>query len=758
MALVGHGGGAPVDWGVALVAEMRFCFQAALVGETLLVALALLASAVSASAAPVTDGHLIHDAGQLRNFEVATDELELGRGRGVQRMAPFRDPAAIQDHAESLRRSGQECRLVLYEQGLPRNEHTRRILTREVVINCPTAEDVSEAVRAAGGRLLRQVPGLPGWFGCEASTVTGALDLARAVRGQPRVRYAEPLLARQKQLKLVPNDPLFPNQWHLLNTGQHFGLPGLDINVTNVWDAWRGRGIVIGVVDTGLETSHPDLATSINHELGWDFIANDPDPSPAPTGSREDAHGSAVAGIAAARGGNNLGVTGVAFEATLAGLRLLGGYTTDSTDAAAILHSNALIHVKNNSWGANDGSGALEGPGPLMAAAFAEGVASGRGGRGTIYVFAGGNGRAYGENVNYDGYANSIHVFAVGAVNDYGAQSTYSEPGACLVVCAPSSDNGSVNCQGRDIATTDLTGDHGYNWSGAYCDLADQVDYTQNFTGTSAAAPIVSGVIALVLQANPALSYRDVKEIVMRSAARVSPTDLDWRTNSAGLVHNHKFGAGLVNAGAAVRLATNWATFGPLDRLSLVQTNLSILVPDNNPAGITNSFGVTNAGFRVEHVALAVTLPHERHGDLAMTLISPAGTESRLAERHTSSGPGYQTWTFSSVRHWGEQAAGVWRVKIADLNPNYVGTLSALHLQLYGTEPRASLTLTNSSQPVRVTLRVPAPGWEYSLETSPNLGTWTNLTTLVVGTDGQANFIDTNAAVADRFYRARLLP
>lgn len=703
---------------------------------------------------------LIHDAGQPRQFDLAYDELHV-----VARSAPplVRFPAvgsraALLRHAEAWSLlAGAPTHLVLYERDLPRTDATRRVLTRRVAVKLAETTLAARLAADTGAVDVQPVPGLPGWFCFEAAALDGAPALADRLRVQPSVRFAEPLLARTKRLKHLPNDAYFPEQWHLRNTGQNGGTPGIDINVTNVWNLWTGAGITVATVDDGLQTDHPDLAPNVNTAMDWDFNGNDGHPYPD---LLYDQHGTPVAGIVAARGQNFLGGAGVAFDATLVGLRLLGqgNPTTDEQDAACMLHSNALIQVKNNSWGADDGRGALEGPSPLLAEAIVEGTVSGRGGKGTIYTFAGGNGRAYGEDVNYDGYANAIHVFAVGAVNDRGQQASFSEPGACLVVCAPSG-NGSYLCSGgpQNITTTDLTGTSGRNAGGSYCDYSDG-NYTRNFSGTSASTPIVSGVIALLLQANPALGWRDVKEILLRSATRLSPADPDWHTNTAGLAHNHKLGAGLVNAGAALALATNWTPLGPLTHLSLLRTNLGLAVPDNAPGGITNTLTVTNVGFRVEHAALTVTLPHTRHGQLAITLTSPAGTPSRLAEFHSSTGPGYHTWTFTSVRHWGEHAAGTWTVKIADLAPGETGTLQALDLRLYGSVPRAELTLTRINGHALVTLRVPAPGWSYALETSTNLTHWADRGTLRVSTAGEATLLDTNALVNARFYRARLLP
>ncbi|MFM9159887.1 MAG: S8 family serine peptidase, partial [Dolichospermum sp.] len=130
---------------------------------------------------------------------------------------------------------------------------------------------------------------------------------------------------------------------------------------------------------------------------------------------------------------------------------------------------------------------------------------------------AGGNGRGSLDNSNYDGYANSRYVIAVAAHrnNSNGVFSGYSEPGANLLVTAPS--NGGT----LGVVTTDLMGADGYNG------LTDQ-NYTNAFGGTSSATPLVSGVIALMLQANPNLTWRDVQHILVRSAEKNDPTNTDW--------------------------------------------------------------------------------------------------------------------------------------------------------------------------------------------------------------------------------------
>lgn len=637
---------------------------------------------------------------------------------------------------------------MLYERGVPRSESSRRLLTRTVLVQTGADFDPTPLEQQRGVHRSRPAHGLPQGFLLDVVQPSDVLRVAADLRKLPGVISADPLLARHHSVKRIPNDPLFAQQWYLLNAGQWGGLPGLDLHVTPVWDTWRGAGMVIGIVDEGVQSTHPDLAPNFTPELSTNLNA-------IPFNPAVDTHGTPVAGLAAAAGNNGLGVAGVAYEARWADLRLLGDYDTDEQDQAAVLHGQDLIQVKNNSWGASDGYGSLEGPGPLMSAALAASTANGRQGLGTIHVFSAGNGRTYGEDANYDGFANSVYVLAVGAVNDLGQPTSYSEPGACLAVVAPS--RGSTACSGRPgLTSTDLVGSQGRN-PGASCDLADR-DYTQVFGGTSGAAPLVSGVVALLLQANPHLGWRDVKEIILRSSTPLAPDDQDWQTNRAGIMHHHQYGAGLANAAAAVSLAANWRNLQPMAQISLGLTNQAILIPDNTSNGWTCTFTVTNLGFRVEHAALILTLPHQRHGDLAIQLISPWGTISRLAGRHNSFESGYADWTLTSVRHWGEPAAGDWTVQISDLLPMNTGTLKDLRLVLYGSYPATTLAAQISGQQVWLTMTSSAPGWSFALESSATGQSWTPVALLRPGFNGQASYSTPLTSDASRFFRTRHLP
>ncbi|HEY3789663.1 MAG TPA: S8 family serine peptidase, partial [Urbifossiella sp.] len=432
------------------------------------------------------------------------------------------------------RRAGGD--LVLFEKGKPRSESTRRLLTRRIAVQLAAGQDATAIARAVGAESANPAPFAPNWYIFQSAAEPGsALEVTQKLKRQAGVVSVEPMLARQQTKRLIPSDPFFGNQWHLLNAGQVGGPSGIDINVTSVWNTYRGDGMNIGIVDDGLEHTHPDLAPNYQASLSYDFNYDSPDPQPAAFDG--DDHGTACAGLAAAAGNNGIGVTGVAFNAGLAGIRLIALPDTDEQEAEAFALHDDIIAVKSNSWGPADDGKTLAGPGPLAIAGFENAVQTGRNGRGTIFTWAGGNGALNGDASTFDGYASSREVIAVGAITNSGVNSPYSEPGTNLICVAPSSGGR------KDLAitTVDRAGEDGYNFDG-FADLSDP-DYTDTFGGTSAASPQAAGVIALMLQANPNLGWRDVQEILLRSARQIdlgndNGVSEGWITNSAGFHFN----------------------------------------------------------------------------------------------------------------------------------------------------------------------------------------------------------------------------
>ena len=699
----------------------------------------------------------IRDGGFRRDFELAADELYFPAEDRLIAVSSPANAALTLTPAETLRPGAAPPQRVLYEIGRERSAATRRILTQKVVAQLRPAADPGLVAAAVGSLAPKAQSYAPGYFIFESSEPLGAIAMAEALHRRPDVVEAEPMLGRQVAKKAFVNDPYAFIQWHLRNTGQSGGTPGVDLNLTNVWENYRGSGVVIAIVDDGVQATHPDLSPNVpTPQYGYDYRDGDSDPRP---GGNDDSHGTPVAGVAAARGNNSIGVAGVAFEASLVAVRLIGGIDqTEEQDAAAMLHSNQIVHVSNNSWGAIDDGLTVDGPGVLMEQALVTATRDGRGGRGTVFLFAAGNGGTLAsenrlpDNANYDGYANSIYVICVGAVDDRGNHPAYSESGSCLLICGLS-DNYDV---GRPmITTTDLTGAQGFNrGSGSL-----PADYTDSFDGTSAATPTVAGVAALMLQANPALGWRDVQEILLRSATKVQPTDSDWITNSAGLRFNHKFGAGLANAGAAVQLARSWTDLAAHSHLVLESTNLNQSIPDNNTNGITRNFDFRLlTPMRVEHVTVTLSASHPQRGELVMRLVSPSGTVSRLAERRSDSNANYDAWKFMSVFNWGELSSGTWQIQISDRlgsTSGVGGVLRSLRIDLYGTEVRPNLVVQGfSAGQFRLRLNG-TPNQTYDLQASSNLLNWLTILRTNLASGNSVQLFDNPAGAQPlRFYRA----
>ena len=472
-------------------------------------------------------------------------------------------------------------------------------------------------------------------------------------------------------------DPLYVDQWHLKNTGQMGGRAGEDINVETVSLTRKGSNIRIAVVDDGMDVAHEDLSANVvagSHN----YLTNGTDP----TGGE---HGTNVAGIIAARD-NTVGVLGVAPRASLVAYNLLQA-SGASNDADAMTRGSPNIHISNNSWGPPDSNGTLDAPVNSWYTAINTGLSSGRGGRGTIYTWAAGNGAPV-DNSNYDGMANYRGVIAVAAVNDQGEKTSYSEEGANLLISAPG--GGSCNTNTHAITTTDGTGNTGYNLtSTGAADYANR-NYTRCMNGTSAATPMVAGVVALMLEANPTLGWRDVRLILAESARKNHPTDVGWSLSSSTspFSFNHKYGFGVVNAVAAVERSSTWTNVGAELNQTTALASPAITIPDNNTTGVSNQITVTGSVIsKIEFIQITFTATHVFPGELEITLTSPAGKISQLSAKRTCASnacTAYTGWVFSSARHLGESANGTWTLIVKDLAAGDIGTFQSWQLNFFG--------------------------------------------------------------------------
>ncbi len=461
----------------------------------------------------------------------------------------------------------------------------------------------------------------------------------------------------------LPSDTLLGNQWYT-------GTGANSINVRGVWEDYTGAGVLVGVIDDGFDYTHSDLAPNYRLDLDQDFSDGDFDARDTLVGDR---HGTAVMGLIGADD-NGTGTVGVAHDADLVGYRVGFGSSPISVFTNALNQAAATVDVVNNSWSfSNSFSDNFSQPGwGAYEASLQNLVQTGRGGLGTITVFSAGNDRGSGHDANYHNTQNSPYTITVGAMDSDGTFSSFSNPGANLLVTAP----------GTSLQTTDKTGAGGYSAN----------EFTM-FSGTSGSAPIVSGVVALILEANPDLGYRDVQEILAYSSAQNDPGSAGWQDNGAGnwngggLHFSHDYGFGNVDTLAAVRLAETWTpqqTFATMQSVTASAVP-SIAIPDGAGSIQTDINVVTDID--IEHVLITVDIAHAKAGDLVITLVSPDGTESTLANQANNGtlAGGIDNFTFSSVAHWGEGSAGTWTLRVEDTTGGNVGTLNSWGLEFLGS-------------------------------------------------------------------------
>jgi subtilisin-like proprotein convertase family protein len=565
------------------------------------------------------------------------------------------------------------------------------VYTDQWAVQVAPGTDLNALSRSIGMENLGQIGHLEDSYLLRATGTTGrSTNLTARLRAIPGVIWAEQQVLRQHYPR-VPSDPLVGNQWHLNNTGQS-GTAGSDANVFAAWDAgFTGTGVQIAIVDDGLQIAHPDIAPNYFAAGSYDFNSNEADP----TGASYDAHGTSAGGVAAAADdGTECGV-GAAYNAQLAGIRLIAGGVTDATEATALSYAYQQNDVYNNSWGPYDDGSVLEGPGTALQAAFADAVTNGRGGLGSIYVWAGGNGHDAGDHANADGYANSRFVIAVAASTNQGVQSYYSEVGANIMVNAPSSGTGG-------ITTTDLTGGNGY--SGTNC--------TSSFGGTSSASPLVAGVVGLMLEANPTLTWRDVMHVLINSAEKNDPSGTyirTWETNGAGHDINYAYGFGRVDAGAAVAMANTWTNV-PANVTPFTSGVITVNqpIPDGTSEVVISTVNVPD-NFVVEHVEVVLNISHTSRGQVVAAVQSPDGTSSTLLFPRPDSGDNYNNWKTSSLRHWGEESSGTWTLSVADMSAGTTGTLNSWQLILHGYSEEVETPTPETPTPETPTPETPTP-------------------------------------------------
>ncbi|KAJ5086763.1 hypothetical protein NUU61_008070 [Penicillium alfredii] len=487
--------------------------------------------------------------------------------------------------------------------------------------------------------------------------------VAAVARSNPRNDKAAEQARAHVMKTLGISDPIFEEQWHLHNVER----PEHDLNVTGIWlEGVTGKGIITAVIDDGLDMDSKDLKSNYFAEGSYDF--NDDDPEPRPELS-DDRHGTRCAGeIAAAK--NNVCGVGVAFDSKVAGIRILSKAIDDVHEAEAINFGYQKNDIYSCSWGPPDDGATMDAPGVLIKRAMVNGVQKGRGGKGSIFVFAAGNGAMSGDNCNFDGYTNSIYSITVGAIDREGNHPSYSESCSAQLVVAYSSGSGDA------IHTTDVGSDKCYSMHG----------------GTSAAGPLAAGAVALALSVRPELTWRDLQYLMVETAVPVNEDDGSWQVTSSGRKFSHDWGFGKVDTYSLVARARSWEFVKPQAWYDSPWLRVHREIPQGDK-GLLSRINVTaeqikKANFaRLEHVTVTMNVNHTRRGDLSVEMRSPGGTTSHLSvtRDEDNANAGYVDWTFMSVAHWGETPVGEWTVIVKDTEVNNdQGTFIDWRINLWG--------------------------------------------------------------------------
>jgi subtilisin family serine protease len=506
----------------------------------------------------------------------------------------------------------------------------------------------------------------------------------------------------KKPASIKEDDPLSIFQWHLNSTQEAITtyaqtiisssqtistLATPNIDIKNNQTSYQGAGIKIGIIDTGIESTHPDLADNLDTTLSIRYSDNSNDPSPTagqlsstPTIS---AHGTCCAGIAAAVSDNGIGVKGVASKATLVGINAFSSPTAVNF-VKAIQHNNNTIDIYSNSWGDTPG-GITDGE----VEAIKTSAINGRGGKGSIFVFAAGNEHTDGANANYFAELNSKYVLTMGALTATGHVATYSNHGANVIA---SSFGGGTDSNDFTIVTTDLTGDtYGYDKANDHFESSDNSnsDYTYAMNGTSAACPMTAGIIALMLEANPTLTLRDIRYIFAHTATQYNLGSIDSEAikNGAGLLYSHKSGFGGIDSDTAVAMAKS---FTPLSSEivepylpSQAQETITIDAGEQKTSTISIPYNM-----KIEFVDIYLKLFHTSPGELEITLTSPSGMHSILSPKNSlltfSKRSIFENFRFGSVAHFDEESQGEWILSIKNHSSSRDAILTKFQIQING--------------------------------------------------------------------------
>lgn len=513
-------------------------------------------------------------------------------------------------------------------------------------------------------------------------------------------------------------------QWHLNDLGSnlssdgndyynragHTTIGGNDMGLNTIWTDSKysylgynaGNPIIVQVVDDGVDSNHEDLKDNMHLSSSYNDYTNSYG-NPTPNDIKDADHGTQVAGLISAVGYNNIGVKGVAPSSNLSAYAFKssgGSFTTSSSSLQRAWYTGANannIAISNNSWGSCVNWDVLSNNENFLK----QGAEILRNKKGRIYLFASGNGRtgekscpntSAMESANTNYFQNSQYAISVAGVANNNQVTSYSTPGSNVLVSGYTGDlSNSLVGMGTTIPTgnnqsTNFDGSvYGNNstWS-----IDTKGNYTYTFQGTSAATPVVSGALALVLEACPNLTYRDVKNLIAKTATKVSDT---YITNAAGLSHSNNTGFGLINIKGMIDLCKD-SSFALLGS-KLTTTGSNTISETITNTTITKNITISQ-NMKVEWIGLTVSINSDSLEDVQISLVSPnaPNVESILLHENNALGTSATTYgntvkgyfntgfRLSTVAFMDENSNGTWQVKIKASN----ATLNRLDLEIVG--------------------------------------------------------------------------
>jgi subtilisin family serine protease len=550
----------------------------------------------------------------------------------------------------------------------------------------------------------KPVIGLPNTFVYLISkqATENPVKITNRLQGLSEVLAAEPNIIILQEPHYRPRDTLYPQQWYLNNNGGNLLTTSSHIAVEKAWDITRGvRSVVVAVVDDSFDLNHPDFQGS------GKIVAprNLKDKNSLPLSNEKEAsHGTACAGVAVAEE-NGTGIVGVAPGCALMPIRTTGFLDDESIEQIFDWAITKGASVISCSWGAS----AVYFPLSLrQRAAITRAATQGRNGKGCVILFAAGNAnRPIDGTINERNWAKDVlsgntkwlsgfavhpDVITVAASTSMSKKAAYSNWGKNISVCAPSNNappgmwfqtTGYVytmpaiatSLPGLGVLTTDQLAAAGY----------DKSDFTNDFGGTSSATPVVAGVAALILSANPDLTAKQVKNILQETADKVVDPDSDPQLglregtyDNNG--HSQWFGYGKVNAFRAVQAAQKQSTAQTTTKELIGRNNGKFAIPDNDKQGVKSAIAIADSSL-VQGIEVTIDITHDFLGDLEIYLIAPNNLKLLLQGRTLGRRTELEA-TYTVQQQLNMPAKGRWHLWVIDYAPQDIGTLNNWVLRL----------------------------------------------------------------------------